>query len=526
MGFCPLVTSEERHFPPASGHQRDVLCCSSDSSAVHHKRSRRVFALYFLVSFVYVVFIGYTTPAIDSYNFFYGYFPGLSYDELLPLDIPLLTFRFLTLALAALLVWLTHLLVLHTTPGQGGIRKGFKLLWVLWREHSAPAAIVAVVAMALYWFRCELGWEATQPFLQEELGSKRLTTHFEIYFDSTAYPGEAATRLAAEHEFQLGRIFKEFSLQRVDRIRSYVYPDVESKRRLIGAGITEFAKPWNREVHITAQGVESSLQHELVHVVAAPFGVPVIQASLSPGLVEGLAVAAEGTWGYKTLAEYAAALRQAELAPDIERLMGVTGFAAQSSAVSYVLAGAFSRHLIDRYGMRPFLRVYGNGDYDGEFGKPLSTLITEWQSALDSVTVDDPTRAAVDVFFRRPTIFGKVCARLHAKYVRQAQRLFAAKRHDEAEAMYRELVATGGGYDAYAGLRHHRQHADMQATICGDSLVTHDTHPLRYLPAITAGDAAWALNNPIRARSLYSQVRRADVAPSHGICSGSSLGVG
>ena len=32
--------------------------------------------------------------------------------------------------------------------------------------------------------------------------------------------------------------------------------------------------------------------------------------------------------------------------------------------------------------------------------------------------------------------------------------------------------------------------------------------------ALTAGDAAWATNNPIRARELYSQVRQADVTPS------------
>lgn len=484
--------------------------------AVHYRRSRRVFLFLVLLSLVYVCFIGYTTPAIDSYNFFYGYFPGLSYDELLPLDIPLLTFRILTLAVAALLVWLTHLLVLHTSPRHGGIRKGFKLLWVLWRSHLAIALLVLVAAGALYWFRCNLGWESTGPFIQEQLGSVRETEHFMIYFDSTACSGEEARRLAAEHEFQLGYLLEAFSLQHVDRIASYVYPDTETKRRLIGAGITEFAKPWNREIHITLQGVESSLRHELAHVVAAPFGVPLIQTSLSPGLIEGLAVAMEGTWGYRTLPQYAAALHRAELAPDIQQLMSVRGFAAQSSAISYVLAGALSRHLIDQYGMRPFLQVYRNGDYETAYGRPLPSLIAEWKSSLDSVAVDDQMRAAVDVFFRRPTVFTKVCVRLHARRVRQARQLLAERRYAEAGELYRTLLTTGGGYDASAGLLQtlHRQQAYMQATDLYDSLVTHDPHPLRYLPlAITAGDAAWALGNPIRARTLYSQVRQADVTP-------------
>ncbi|MBP1656010.1 MAG: hypothetical protein H6Q31_611 [Bacteroidetes bacterium] len=483
---------------------------------VHYRRSRRVFLFLVLVSFVYVCFIGYTTPAIDSYNFFYGYFPGVSYDELLPLDTPLVTFRILTLAVAALLVWLTHLLVLHTSPSHGGIRKGFKLLWVLWRHHSVVALLVLVAAGGLYWFRCNLGWESTSPFIQEQLGSVRETEHFIIYFDSSACSGEEARRLAAEHEFQLGYLLQAFSLQHVEKIASYVYPDTETKRRLIGAGITEFAKPWNRQIHITLQGVESSLRHELAHVVAAPFGVPLIQTSLSPGLIEGLAVAVEGTWGYRTLPQYAAALHRAELAPDIQQLMSIRGFAAQSSAISYVLAGALSGYLIDHYGIRPFLQVYRNGDYETAYGKPLPALISEWKGSLDSVAVDDQTRAAVDVFFRRPTVFTKVCVRLHARRVRQARQLFAERRYAEAGDLYRTLVASGGGYDASSGLLQTllRQQAYIQATDFYDSLVAHDPHPLRYLPlAITAGDAAWALGNPIRARSLYSQVRLADVTP-------------
>jgi tetratricopeptide (TPR) repeat protein len=485
--------------------------------AVHYRRSRRVFLFFVLLSLVYAAFVGYSTPAIDSYNFFYGYFPGLSYDELIPLDAPLVTFRILTLAVAALLVWLTHILVVHTSPEHGGVRKGFKLFWTLVRNYSIPALLILAGLTGLSWFRCELGWESSASFLQKELGSVRETKNFLIYFDSLAYPGAAASRLASEHEFQLSQILSEFSLQHAEKIRSYVYPNVESKRSLIGAGETEFAKPWNREVHIAAQSVESALRHELVHVVAAPFGVPVIHASLSPGLVEGLAVAVDGTWGYRTLPQYAAALQRAELAPDIERLMSFTGFAAQSSSVSYMLAGAFSRHLIDRYGMRPLLQVYGGGDYAGAFGKTLPELIAEWRKTLDSVQVDDSMPAVVDVFFRRPAIFGKVCVRLHARRVRQAQQLFAYRRYEEAEQVYRTLVDNGGGYDVYAGLllTLHRQQEYRQVQDLYDSLVTHGPYPRRYLPlAITAGDAAWATNNPIRARELYSQVRRADVTPS------------
>jgi tetratricopeptide (TPR) repeat protein len=251
--------------------------------------------------------------------------------------------------------------------------------------------------------------------------------------------------------------------------------------------------------------------------VAQPFGLPVIGASTSPGLIEGLAVAVEGTWGYRTLAQNAVLLRRSGLMPDIRRMMGATGFAAQSSAVSYVLAGAFSRHLIDRYGLRRFLQVYGQKSYEEVYGSSLPSLIVGWTASLDSVAVDPADTVAVDVFFRRPPLFGNVCVRLHARRVREAQKLLGERRYDEALALYRTLSTQGGGYDAFAGLMAtlHRKRSYAAVADLYDSLVSHDLHPHRYLPlALTAGDAAWATGNTIRARDLYTQVRVANVTPS------------
>jgi tetratricopeptide (TPR) repeat protein len=486
-------------------------------SVVHYRRGRTMFVIYALVTIGYAVYTGYTTPAIFSYNFFYGFFPGLSYDELLPLEMPLILFRLLTLGVTAVLLWWTSLIVRATVPEDGAVRKGFTLARTLWRDHPIPFLGMIVAAGLFFWFRCELGWESTASYIQGRLGGVRETEHFVIHYDSTIVDAHSADRIAAEHEFQLARIQELFVLPHIARISSYIYPSTEAKRRLVGAGITELAKPWNREVHITMQGMDATLKHELVHVVAEPFGLPVIGASSSPGLIEGLAVAVEGTWGYRTLAQNAVMLRRAGLMPDIERMMSATGFAAQSSAVSYVLAGAFSRHLIDRYGLRRFLQVYGPKSYAEVYGASLPMLIAGWKASLDSVAVDPSDTVAVDVFFRRPPLLGNVCVRLHARRVREAQRLFSERRYDEALALYSTLTTHGGGYDAFAGLMVtlHRKRASAAVADLYDSLVSHDAHPHRYLPlALTAGDAAWADGNTIRARDLYAKVRAANVTPS------------
>ncbi len=484
---------------------------------VHYRRSRVMFTLLFGLTIVYVIGLGYFTPPIDSYNFFYGYFPGLSYDELLPLDGTLALFRLLTLGAAGLLLWWSVLLSEHTQPTDGAIRKGVTLLRVLLRRHPAVAAALLVAGGLLYSFRCELGWEATGAYVRATLGGEYETEHFSIVYDSSVTRTEDIVRIAAEHEFRLSQVLDAFALTKVGRIRSYVYPSARVKRRLIGAGETELAKPWSREIHLTAQSVDEVLKHELVHVVAAPFGVPLVGASLSTGLVEGLAVAVEGSWGYRTPAQYASALRKAGIAPDIQDLMSLTGFAAHSSTVSYLFAGAFTGFLIERYGMRPVMQVYGSGDYTSAFGSPLPALIGAWERSLDSVAVGEQERAAVDVYFRRPPIFGRTCPREYARRISRAREEMAGHRYEEAREQYDGLYNAYGGYDALAGLlvsTLRSRHPD-RVVAHYDSLLTHDPIPRRYLPlALTAGDAAWVLGDYSRARLLFQSLRDADIAPS------------
>jgi tetratricopeptide (TPR) repeat protein len=166
--------------------------------------------------------------------------------------------------------------------------------------------------------------------------------------------------------------------------------------------------------------------------------------------------------------------------------------------------------------MRRFLLLYGNPSYDEVYGHSLSDLITEWHRAVDSVAVGPGDSATVDVLFRRPPLIGKVCVRLYARRVREARRLVAERKFDEALPLYRSLAGVGG-YDALAGLLtlYARRQEFNRVLDLYDSLTAHDPHPARYLPmAITAGDAAWALGNPVRARGLYESVRSALVTPS------------
>jgi hypothetical protein len=483
---------------------------------VHYRHPRWAYLLYAGATIAYALYLGYFTPAIFSYNFFYGYFPGFSYDELLPLRWSLVLFRLFTLAVTAVVLWWSTVLCRITTPGMATTEKGVALLRALATRYLPVTLLLIAAAAVVFAFRCPLGWESTTGYVQKTLGGRVETENFTIYFDSTSTSSDDLHSLIDEHEFRLHQVLDAFALHHTDHISTYIYPSSASKRRLIGAGETELAKPWSNEVHITRSSVEAALKHELVHVVAAPFGIRVLHASLSPGLTEGLAMAVDGFWGYRTLSGYAAAIRAAGIAPPIRGLMNASGFMTNSSATSYVLSGAFCRYLIDRYGMRPLLQVYNSGEFEAAYNMTLDSLIAGWQRSLDSVAVSEGDKQCVDVMFRRPPIFGKICARVHARRLRAAWVSLQEHRYSEARESFGWMFAEARSYDALSGLLASLfRLGDYGAVVhLYDSVVSSDRVPNRYLAlALLTGDAMVMSGSAQRAESLYTAIRTAEISP-------------
>jgi tetratricopeptide (TPR) repeat protein len=482
--------------------------------AIHSAHPRTLFLLVCLALLLYSACAGYFTPAVFSYNFLYGYFPGLTYDEVLPLTRTLVLFRLLTLFVAVVLLWAGMITVTDSRTSRISWRGIGTLGAGLARKERRIRAAAIICALAgFYQFRCDLGFESTSAFIRRTLGAEVRTEHFVLYYSPSSFTADEIRQAAREHEFRLGQVLASFSLPDHVFFESYIYPSPEAKQRLIGAGNTDIAKPWSGQIHISRQSLEGSLKHELVHAAAAPFGLPVIRASFSTGLVEGLAMAVDGEWGNRTLHEYAAALREAGIAPPIDGIMSFWGFASHHSSVSYILAGSFCRYLIDRYGMRNLMLLYRSLDYRAVYGRSLGELALEWEGYLDRVPLDDEDQDGVDALFRRPPIFRKVCARVLARRSLQARGSFVRKEFAVAESLYAGVYADGGGYDAYAGyLTSALKNGRMSVlTSSLDTVILADEHPARYLQLfIGIGDAFWASGEQEKAYALYNRVYRAD----------------
>jgi tetratricopeptide (TPR) repeat protein len=493
-------------------------CCVAFFLAVQYRHATVIFFLFVAVTVLYAIGLGYFTPAIFSYNFFYGYFPGLTYDEVVSLSWTLVLFRLFTVALGVLFAWMGVLVVCHIPHGGGTWRRTLVLAKILVRPRYRWLSLLVVLSLGLLFeYRCDVGFETTTNYLRQKLESKFTTRHFVIHYAPDSFSDEEIRRFGAEHEFRLHQIMEEFALRRVDPLESFVYPSADLKRRLIGAGSTNIAKPWSRQMHITRDALWSSLKHEMVHIVAGVFGRPVIRASLSTGLVEGLATAVVRGWGNRTVHQYAAALYAFDLAPDITGMMSFAGFASQVPSVSYVLAGSFCRYLIDRYGIRKIVLLYQSEDYSGVYGRTLEELVSEWRRYLERFPVVDSERGVVDALFREPAIFEKVCARVVAERNAEARKAFARSDYAQAESLYQTSYGEAGGYRAFAGYVSSAFFLGRFDSVVAayERVVVGSARSLQYLHLfLLIGDAFWTLGDTETAKGLYRSVRATNLTSS------------
>src|SRR5207247_9342781 len=141
---------------------------------------------------------------------------------------------------------------------------------------------------------------------------------------------------------------------------------------------------------------------------------------------------------------------------------------------------------------------YRSADYNLTYGRSLRQLIDEWHGFLDRIQVVDKDRDAIDVIFRRPPIFRKVCARVVAERNIKARKKYEEKDYKAAEVLYGESYADGKSYEALGGYLASALRAGNTAVLTSalDSIIMMDPRPAQYLPLFIAiGDAYWIVGN-------------------------------
>lgn len=384
----------------------------------------------------------YAAPPVFTYNAILGYFPGNLYDENVELGMPLVWSRLEQLAWVIAVVALVAARI--DVPRFRITREPRPT-----RGRLAPL-VLALAASAggvtLHVFGGELGFRIDGDEIEHALGGRVETDHFVIHYAKTPDIERDIALVASDHEFRYAQVVAQLGAAPPGKLRSFVFANRDQKARWIGAKDVEMAKPWRREIYLEHRSFpHGSLRHEIAHAVASAFGDPIFGVAsrqvagvpllASPGLIEGLAVAADWPAGYERLTPHEAvrAMQAMGMTPSIRELLSLR-FLTVSSARGYTTAGSFMRHLLDKYGAERLRTLYGSGgDFELAYGKPISTLEAEWRTMLGSISLPSEEIEGTRERFRAGSVFARPCP--HANAARRERAVDAYVRGDRTEAI-------------------------------------------------------------------------------------------
>jgi tetratricopeptide (TPR) repeat protein len=369
----------------------------------------------------------YSEPPIFSYNPIFGFLPGPLYDESIPLTSTLVIYRLISIC------WGLFFLVFLN------VIKGFKYQTVRIGDFFALFILILILVVS-HVKEEELGVSYTRKNIKENFLTGSIETeHFVIYYMPGTPEANMISLIANDHEWRYKELKEFLKVNSNDKIYSYIYPDIATRKRLIGAGETTIANPIHGEIHLVYDVFpDTLLKHELTHVMSSEFGIKLLRISPKVGLIEGLAVAADWEGVGYTPHQWAEAMFQTNTSLKIKDILGL-GFWEAPPAKSYILMGSFVRYLIDTYGIENFKNLYRTGRFK-IYGKSVDELISEWREFLEDVYVSQELLQLAQYKFRQPGIFQGRCPRRIATLTDKGLRAFKDENFYEARKFFNEAL--------------------------------------------------------------------------------------
>ncbi len=491
-------------------------------AGTHRRWSNALPYLFFAASVAWALWHFYAAPPVFVYNAFAGYFPGNLYDELIQLGTPFLWSRLFQAAVAiAALSAVAFFLDVPTLTVRLRLRRP--------QSRRLVPAIVGAVALAcaaLIWSRSgQLGFDIDAGDIQAELGGRYQTEHFIIYYPLGGDIARDIQAIGEDHEFRLWQVCRTFGVAPPRLIRSYYFPDADSKARWIGARHVHMAKPWRHEIYIDARPFpHDTLRHEIAHVVAGEFaggwfdvsaqhivGMPL---AFNVGLIEGTAVAAD--WPDKRAGELTPdqavkAMTELGMAPPVAKLMSPQ-FLAFSSSRSYTVAGSFVHYILHTYGAdRLRALYYTGGDFRTALGASRAEVIAGWRAMIEQTQLPPEAMAQVKDAFHSGGIFERACPIAVARRRDRAAELVADGRLKEALDLVRQICSDAPSEPGYqltlARLLSRTGEADqareIRTRLAADA--EHVTSPVRAAALLDLAASAVGRGDDDAARSALEQ---------------------
>lgn len=400
------------------------------------KFRRLIFFLIFVIILLIALSEFYFNPQVFFYNPIPGYLPGTIYDEALTVDLKLVIYRILNLLFFG---GIFAALIFHFS-GKIKLLKLYVLSYLIF------------IPLLFLFLSPSLGYSTTFASLKSELSNAISTDHFEIYF-ANDIDEDLVKLIVLHHEYYYKELAEYLEVVPKEKISSFVFKNRFQKKKLFGSANADVAKTWMYSIFTTFDSYNSSLKHEIAHCFSTEFGAGPFKVAdmLNPFLIEGLATASSPFYIENAIDYLASIAYNGGYKVSLEKMYKFSSFFTQSSTISYIYAGSFTKYLIENYDIKKFKQLYTNLNFPQIYGKPLKELETEYISYLESLHSGE-NRNKANYYFGRKSIFYKVCPRFIADRLGKAWLFYKQKKYYDAVELFNSVLEKGENYSALSGL--------------------------------------------------------------------------
>jgi tetratricopeptide (TPR) repeat protein len=385
-----------------------------------------------------------TSPMIFAYDPFVGYFSGTLYDTVIDPGTALLTYRAGSLATLISVALFASVLERRDDRPFGLV---LDLRTAATRARAALGFVSMAASAGVLLAGTKLGHFSTSATIAKDLGAEKHGVRCDVVYPNTTREQEA-NLLVKDCDEEVVAVEKRLGAKGPARVRAFFFRDAEDKKRLMGAAHTYIAKPWREEVYLQLGGYPHPvLGHELAHVVAGSFGRGPFQIAgevgglvPNPGLIEGIAVAASPDDEDLTDAQWARAMMQIGILPDMRHVFSL-GFLGDASSKSYTLAGAFITWVGERFGFDVVRAWYGGGDIASLTKLEWPALDKAFKDHLQEIPLPPEAESFARAKFARPGIFGRKCPHVVDALRHEADVCRDTQRYEQAIRLYNEAIA-------------------------------------------------------------------------------------
>jgi len=399
------------------------------------KLKRTIFFILFLLLLFNWVIDFYLYPQFYLFNAIFTYYPGVIYDEFIPVTEKIIFYRL------GIIIFSMAIVLLEQKLRDEPVMK--RMWWGLGILAGVPLLSLPVSTAA--------GLVTLKAEMTSDFRDSIVTAHFFILSEEKLSPTERYL-VAVTHEIYYTQLSEFYGIEPKRVLESIIFKDSGSKKRRLGVENADVAKPWLGVAFTTRGNLDQSLKHELAHLFTAEFGWGPFKVAngFDPALIEGAATAGDGFVGGYDIDGFMAGVQTSKYKVDPFSVFPGFGFFDANPTLAYALSGSISRYLVEKEGNTKFRLYHETGGLPGTYGKPAEEIIKGWESYISGVK-STITPQELDLYLERQPLIRKTCPRYLAELMNEAVSLYQDKKYSEAIGVYDEILSSNDSFEAFTG---------------------------------------------------------------------------